>query len=181
MKASKRKYALVGEMVRIVTRRQFIRCGYPLCGDDVRGKMKERYENLHGALTTACREAVVGLGEMNNGFVSGKVDADIFHQCDKLAVSIILNREHFGGKQRRVIEQDIESSLRTDGNWEVLDRKMVKTGDRVPGGKSGYYGEDYDPPYLSGEENHCIYELQSIKYGTFLKIDAVNTERVDAN
>jgi hypothetical protein len=154
----KTKYAMPGEIVRVVTPKLLVRVGYPLCGDDIRGTepYKTKFDRLHQALVNgvhaACHEV---LGDSN--WLTGKADQSISYQSDKMAVSILLNEARLGGNERKVYETDADFDMR--GEWKVLSRKIVQTGIREP----GYYrggDDDYEPPYLADARSHCVYKLR---------------------
>ena len=66
----------------------------------------------------------------------------------------IMRREHFGGRKRTIHTKTV-SEYENDV-FTVQGVRFVKTGEWAPGGQSGYYGEDYDPPYLANEKTHRI-------------------------
>ena len=162
------KFAEIGQQVRIVTPRYFVRCGYPLCADDVTIKFRDEVDQL-----TSLAAKAIGAVKRD-----GSVHYDIEKRLKSAVVSMIMRRERFGGNERRVYE--LESPEMMGLTAKVTAKKMHQTGTY----SKGYYhstmdGPEYDPPTLESIHTHCIYTVEFTSVLRWpVRIDAVNCEIV---
>lgn len=185
----KRKYANVGEKVRIINTLQFVRCGYPLCSgeidkrDDLRKRKWELVNRAIGAMFPDRTKLTFGVSLPGDWLQ--RDDDTLHYECDRRVSSkieaaanmAILIEEGFGGKERRVFEEPIEMWDHTpEKEYEVTKKRFVKTGDRFPAsGRWTYFGDYEDQPGgLSNEYTHCVYQLDG-----WLETLAKNTERIE--
>lgn len=186
----KRKYANVGEKIRLVNPMAFVRCGYPLCSgvidkrDDLR---KRKWEMINAAGAALFPESprlrfaipVLALGdtfsvERTDDALHIDIDGRVASKLEAAVNMAILIQEGFGGNERSVFEEKGEGVF-AGSVFEVTKKRFVKTGTRFNGsGRWSHDGDyDYDPPGLSDEQTHCVYELD----GWFQTL-AKNTERL---
>lgn len=178
----RRKYAKAGEKIKIITPNLFVRVGYPLTPEIVMETHREEVERL----VSIASRAIQGTPP------AGLLDTEPYltpraNQLLTMAVcSFILNRERFGGPDRKIYEK-LEPSL-LDKVVTVTEKHFVKTGKYYgPSGGYSYWGEyDYEPGGLKDEKTHCVY---SIDIGcmivplttTGVKIVATNCELINGN
>ena len=185
----KRKYANVGEKVKLLNTLQFIRCGYPLSGREIDldpELRKRKFELVNKAIEAMFPQAELlqmGVG-LNLEFLSipreddsihYSIDARISSKLESAASLAILAEKGWGGKERKVFEEPGEG-VYIGSVFEVTKKRFVKTGTRYnsSGGYCTEYSEwDYKPAGLADEQTHCVYEL-----GGWFQTLAKNTERV---
>jgi len=90
----------------------------------------------------------------------------------------------WGGRERRIYTKELPEFAGRE--FHVQGVRFVKTGTYTPGGLSGWYGEDQDPPFLSNEQTHRL--LLTGLHGVIrdepwaglddLEIEAANVERI---
>jgi|SRR6185369_1571433 len=170
MKA-RRKYARIGEKVRVIANKDFERCGYPLTTLDIQNKYSKEIAEMVDKIGAA-------------------IGVDIWSDRSRLGnclhkglASYFLNKDKFGGPERKIYERDrAEYEFNIAGKEGIVTaRKFVKTGTRIPGHSyTSYEGErDYDPPYLHNEKTHCIYTLEIVGGPLFpVNVPAENTSLV---
>ena len=179
----KTKYARVGEQVRLVNVKRFVRCGYPLTRDMVAEKFKEEIAGL----LFKCVSIIRGIPPAGIKFVdpAGLGDKLADSKLEDAICFYILNREGFGGRERQVFEEDISVDsfeylyVHPGSDGVVKAKKIVYTGTHYgpSGGYSSYDGEyDYEPGGLDKARAHCVYTLD-IKGCEFQTL-AVNCERI---
>ena len=165
---SKAKYAKVGDRVRIVIPKEFIRVGYPLCPDVIR----ETYEK---ELKDRIKAGAIAIGAINSSSNGGidlflsmednmfNLSPRIYTNLESAVISTILQNKNFGGNERSIYEKEYPDLLELKG--EIIKKKYVKTGTRYPAGGSynGYSGEyDYEPGGLLNEKTRCVYQIELI-------------------
>lgn len=183
------KYARIGGKVRIVTPRVFVRVGYPLNQALVAEKFFDDVNRIAKELTKRAQElSLAARGRYGN--TDGLDIGSLLAQGESLSgwaqnaiwgvsCAIILEREHFGGKERQLYEEDVTGIA--GKVYTVIGRRMVHTGTRHPAsGGYGYDGEyDYEPAYLHPRQTYCIYKLAAIHFaGKPLQINAAHCEKV---
>lgn len=174
------KYARVGETVRILQPKWFIRCGYPLTVDIVMEKYADEVKMLFGKAIEAIRPMPITLASNGDPTIDARTD-----QALRNAICyMIIRREGFGGKVRQIFEQEedqtrITPSVRTGEVGTVIARKTVMTGTYSPAsGGYSYDGDyDYDPAYLEDAKARVVYTLE-VKYGEFITL-ATNCEKIE--
>ena len=156
------KYARIGEQVRLVTVKRFIRCGYPLDRDVVKNKFAEEIYNFG----TKAAKAILGITDEK--FVEHiTLGRHGDSRLEDAIVSYILDREHFGGKDRTIYEEEHDEHLPpwtpiTSGAvGTIVSKKIVFTGKyHPPSGGYTYDGEfDWEPGYIDNPKAHCVYTL----------------------
>jgi hypothetical protein len=168
------KWALKGEMVTIIVPKEFVRCGYPL---SIKSIMQDQFEDIE----KDCQRMFAALtkkpippdvpdpdpAEISwiNLIVPDVPDmsSTVHGMLCAAAAAWRLEEAKFGGKERRIFEQD-NWMLETGQIVEVIARKLVKTGTRYAphfwGG--GWDGEpDYEPGGLDDEKTHCVYKIKT--------------------
>lgn len=185
-----RKYAKVGEKVRLINLLQFIRCGYPLSSRDIDKNPdlnNRKWQMMNAAALALLPNAPkthygsVGI----SGWLQAKRDDNSFHynidprisyKLESAVNMAILIENNFGGNKRIVVEEPIEILNYQVGTvLKVTKKRFVKTGKRYPSRSwTSYEGEhEYEPGGLENEQTHCVYELD----GWFETL-AKNTERI---
>ena len=164
-----RKYALVGESVRVVTPRQFIRCGYPLSIKDVMEReflaIEEDFKRVFAALENKPvpeRKPEKSDWLLDLGVSQGSTASPTVHGMLCAAIAAYrLENHNFGGEVRRVIENG-PGPFEAGQVWKVTAKRFVKTGKRYASRSRQDYrtGEwDYEPGGLEGERTHCVYSV----------------------
>lgn len=167
----KRKYARIGDKVRIRIPKKFVRCGYPLDFSSIRERDSAKITEVIAKICT--------FADLDKG------DPYVNRYLEKAVISDILRKENFGGKDRIIVEKDVPELLNAEAT--VLGRRFVKTGKYCRGyySSSFYGGDDYQPAYLDNEKRHEIYsvELTDSRIADFcpdlwdkLEISATNCE-----
>lgn len=189
MTQRKRKYAAVGESVRIVTPRQFIRCGYPLSIKDVMNResleIEQDFERVFAALENKAAlkpSAPESTSDWLEGLAAASIvgassaSATVHGMLCAAIAAYRLEKQNFGGDSRRIIE-DGSGPFECGQVWKVTAKRFVKTGKRYAswGGQDSYTGEwDYEPGGLEGEQTHCVYSVERLSHAA--KILAVHCE-----
>jgi hypothetical protein len=182
---SRSKYALRGEKVEIVTPKEFVRCGYPL---SIKGIMQDQFKEVEkdcgrmfAALVKKPIPPDVPDPDPSDDFAVDSwltltalevpnMSATVHGMLCAAAAAWRLEEANFGGKERRVFEQD-SWALKVGQVVEVLGRKLVKTGIRYPSRvyRSGWDGEaDYEPGGLESEKTHCVYKIRAGSQDTWI-------------
>ena len=172
----RKKYAAIGEFVRIVTPKEFVRCGYPLT---IKLVMEQQFEEIEKdcARMFAALERKPAPPEEPPDSGSGweffkAVDSAVANMsatvhgmlCATIA-AYRLEQQNFGGGTRALVEKD--GVFEAGQLWTVVGKSLVKTGKRFQSRSYGpdYNGEyDYEPGGLENEKTHCVY---SVEYGSF--------------
>ena len=189
------KYARVGEFVKVVTPKEFVRCGYPLCMKDV---MEQQYEEIE----KDCRRVFAALENRKLPQESQSVITEVPPPEDFFAVAVSrtpgventmsptvhgmlcaaiaawrLEEQNFGGNERIIVERDSPFAV---GQFAlVTGKRFVKTGKRFRSLSYGpdHNGEyDYEPGGLKNESTHCVYLIEQGPMKS--KILAEHCERV---
>jgi hypothetical protein len=184
--AKARKYASIGDAVKIVTPNRFIRCGYELThdilcdqhGDEVFALADKLYALLYSLPPkpiVALPGVTLNIGASNQDRY--KKDQRVYNYLTTAVCSKMLRDLNWGGKDRKIFEEPIEAyRLRTKEPWKVEAKRLVKTGTRYgPRVHRNWEGEeDYEPGGLDGGKTHCVYTISSD--GDQLNILASNCE-----
>ena len=184
----KRKYAAIGSSVRIVTPKQFIRCGYPLSIKDVMNRDFEEIERqcvklfctLDNQPTPEPKPETLSNDWLSLSVVSQTpaMSATVHGMLCAAIAAYRLEKEGFGGKTRKIVE--VDGIFEKGQIWTVVTKNLVKTGTRYLGHvyRSSYDGEsDYEPGGLEGEQTHCVYTVK--QFGSKYKILAEHCEEID--
>jgi len=190
MKKLDPKIIRVGDKVKIINPLVFVRCGYPLCKDDIRPNIIKNYGSI-------IRDLVYSVSRGDKFMMSddkGKYPDETFIQIksnkNELSVNykiieeltfIQLNSKNYGGTERS-IHTELKEKYRGK-LFSVIGIKYFKTGNYVNGyGGYSYDGEyDYSPPYLENGKTHKILLLNEFcdkknailrVMGDWLKIEA---------
>jgi hypothetical protein len=163
----RRKYAAIGGHVRIVTPKEFVRCGYPLTIKLVMEQQFEEIEKDCARMFAALEKKPAPPEESKAGWwgfpVSEVQVSDIplmsatVHGMLCAAIAAYrLEQQNFGGNIRSITERD---GACDPGDLAVVIKKsLVKTGKRYPA--TSYRDDDYEPGGLENEQTHCIYTVQ---------------------
>jgi hypothetical protein len=173
----------VGDKVRVVTPRVFVRCGYPKTIPEEAKIVAQEFRQEIDAL-------LVKTEVMSSGCSTIHLHA---HQSiwpqrafDKICAEIAharLRRNGFGGRNREIYDEE-DPSL--EGEVFVVHQvRFVKTGIYNSGRFShcDYY-EDYEPPYLSNQETHKILGLDapnglSCLGNPYLEMEAIHVVKIN--
>ena len=161
--------ASVGELVHVVEPKLFVRCGYPLTREDVLLKRRDEVEKL----MLAAKDALALPDSSAN-------DARVQLQLENLAVTAILVREGFGGRERAIFEDD--AAELKGAVARVLRKFVVATGTYHPasGGYSYSTGEyDWEPAYIWPQRRHVIYDLGDVGRCFGVRIAASHCRKVE--
>lgn len=174
------KYANPGDKIRIIVPKLFLRCGYPLNPEKILTERESQVEALVAKAWQAMRypERTQRSNDLKGlGFLveyCDEIPYRVKHHLTSAVVSMILNCEGFGGRERQVFEQE-ESPWFKDKVVTVVKKRIVKTG-------TYFSGNGEDPAYLSDEKVHCVYQFETYEpvniFYDRLEILAQNVERV---
>lgn len=144
----------IGDTVRVLSPYIFIRCGYELSLEDgvrfVKKNMMEEVIAIYGKVSPdGCFRSVYPFTEDS---------VELQEIINALAFAYIKSR-NFGGN-KRIIKQQVEPSLSRDKLYQVTGKRTCVTGIRV----KAYFGEEYEPPFLSHYTRHNILYIIEIKY-----------------
>jgi hypothetical protein len=186
----RKKYARIGEFVKIVTPKEFVRCGYPLSIKDVMNQQFEEIEKDCARMFAALEHKPLPLetvppkeDELNFGFSAlavkevSNMSATVHGMLCSAIAAYRLEKQNYGGNIRSIVEKD--GPFAVGQQWVVTKKSLVKTGKRYPSCsyRSSYDGEwDYEPGGLEGEQTHCVYSVQRNR--TKSKILAANCEPI---
>jgi len=155
---AKRKYAKVGELVKIVIPKFFRRCGYPLDSYQV----KHMYGHQLYSMVNRAWEAMFAsqdddglVDEVKNIHARQAGPTSITRELlMKAACLAILTRENWGGNERIIQEEEVSNSVKNP-IYKVIAKTFVKTGTRATTSQ-GYYATK-----LLNQKVHCVYLLQN--------------------
>lgn len=179
----RRKYAAIGEFVRIVTPKEFVRCGYPLTIKLVMEQQFVEIENDCARMFAALEHRPIPLeavpppeDEFDLGFSvlavkeSSNMSATVHGMLCAAIAAYRLERQNFGGSIRSITERD--GVCYPGDTVTVIKKSLVKTGKRYPA--SSYREDDYEPGGLENEQTHCVYTVQKNSFK--FKILAIHCE-----
>lgn len=189
MKRVRNKYARIGEFVKIVTPKEFVRCGYPLSIKDVMNQQFEEIEKDCQRMFAALENKPISVEslKMETGAKSffsipviqvaevSNMSATVHGMLCAAIAAYRLEQQNYGGNVRVIVEQD--GPFEVGQLWVVTGKRLVKTGKRYPSSNyySFYSGEyDYEPGGLENEQTHCVYSVQ--RHGQKFKILAAHCE-----
>jgi len=164
----RRKYAAIGEFVKIVTPKEFVRCGYPLTIKLVMEQQFEEIEKDCARMFAALEKKLAPPEEPPTetefafGFtavpVSGcsNMSATVHGMLCAAIAAYRLEQQNFGGSIRSITERD--GVCYPGDTVTVIKKSLVKTGKRYPA--SSYREDDYEPGGLENEQTHCMYTVQ---------------------
>lgn len=149
-------------LVRIITPKRFIRCGYPLTLQNERIRITNQFgtqiSQLFTAIThnkqntqTTYHEPAVNYHRINNNAYNKMINA--------IAYASLVARG-FGGTERSIhttTDQEIKDMI-----CRVLSVRYVITG-IYQHGSSSLYEEDYEPPGLINQKRHKIIRVITTK------------------
>jgi len=201
-----RKYAAIGEKVKIIVPKEFIRCGYPLSIEVIKQtRGKEVSEKIYNAALAigALSDKTPAYIDKDFGVIRSVDNIDLHPNLDQnireyltpriyrnlefAVCSTILEQERWGGSERAIHEIDRPALAGLVGT--VTKKEIVKTGQRyaASGGYDGYSGEyDYEPGGLYDMKTHCVYTImlntwliEDLSPMRDLKVVAANCEVVN--
>ena len=181
------KYAAIGDTVRVVAPKQFVRCGYPL---SIRDVMDRDYQEIardcirvFAALEqrpepTPQPEPESDWSIVLNVSESASMSATVRGMLCSAIAAYRLEKDNFGGNIRKIFE--VEGVFEKGQILTVVAKGFVKTGKRYAGHfyRDSYSGAgDYEPGGLEDEKTHCVYTVK--QYGRKYKILAQNCEVIE--
>ena len=184
------KIIRVDDIVRIDNPEMFIRCGYPLCINDMCEEIEKHFKNVIEDLiySVSNGDEFVRRDDRENHSDKWGTIRPILHSNDdygRIYRELAYRRlqgKNFGGNERKVFTEKVESVRGKKAR--VVGIKFVKTGIRH-NGYSGYdysYGNhDYEPPYLSDEKTHKILQIdliEPVEYGNWT--EGIDNHRIEA-
>jgi hypothetical protein len=171
----RKKYAAIGEQVRIVTPKEFVRCGYPLTIKIIMEQQFEEIEKDCARMFAALEKKPAPPTPSEPGLVTDwgftipgvqvsdipAMSATVHGMLCAAIAAYRLEQQNFGGNIRLIVERD---GVCDPGDLAVVIKKsLVKTGKRIAswGGQDQRTGEwDYEPGGLENEQTHCVYTVQ---------------------
>ena len=185
MKIRKKKDEIIrkGDVVRIINPEFFIRCGYPLAFSTVLAEVQEKDSKYQEKIDDLLRNFfVIGNAKEVFKMTADKHDTSkIKYQIESAIAYGLLKRREFGGNERKIYREKYVTITHRD--WEVIGKKVVKTGIRQT-------FTDFDPegdpvrgaPFLHKEQSHIILEIIPTVNRTLFAansfIEAANVEKV---
>ncbi len=142
----------VGDRVRVVTPKLFVRCGYPLAFDAVLAEVRKNY-----LAATKTFLAAAGVKMAVKPYDGQPLSVE---KVLRAVAYDLVRQRGYGGKDRRIITVD-------KPEWACVERavtavRFVKTGVYNRGYQD--YSGDYQPPYLSDEKTHRILTLAGAEW-----------------
>jgi hypothetical protein len=160
-----------GDYIKIINPVLVNRFGYPLNTRIIKNQFtpeqRKQVENFFRTFVTGApplnpTEDIIPLNQIDFAY-DYKPDGlgQVFHG---LAYGMLKAKGH-GGNERKLYTQEFPELK--DGIARIIERKVVKTGKRVPGsGGYDYWGEyDYEPGYLEDEQTHVLYQIGNVYVG----------------
>lgn len=178
MRARKNKKDVfrIGDKVKIITPKIFIRCGYPLNKQIVKDEFLNEIDVLiYEFILKTTREAPEDGRLIHFDFRdTGRIEDTKEEIKDALAFHI-LKKKKWGGNIRQIFEEDSPNLLNIEGT--VSDKKYHKIGKR----ENGYYSgeDDAEPPMLLDEKTKIILTVRFKDAYSFLKINSENVIKID--
>jgi len=173
---NKKDVIRVGDKVKIVIPKIFVRCGYPLNKQIVKDEFlngidAEIYSFILGATRETPEEGKLLHFDFRD---TGRIEETKEEIKDALAFHI-LKKKKWGGNIRQIFEEDSPNLLNIEGT--VSDKKYHKIGKR----DNGYYysGEDAEPPVLLNEKTKIILTIRFKDVYSFVKINSENVIKID--
>ena len=164
----RKKYARIGEFVKVVTPKEFVRCGYPLTIKIVMEQQFEEIEKDCVRMFAALEKKSVPVKEPeaqdDPGFfslrlseVTSAMSATVHGMLCSAIAAYRLEQQNYGGDTRSVVEKD--GCFEAGELWKVTGKRFVKTGKRYP---ATYYGDDdYESGGLENAQTHCVYSVEN--------------------
>lgn len=150
----------IGDIVEVINPEVFVRCGYPMTTEDaIRNHMtKEDSDKIDDLMKG------LGISEDTNIFPS--IDILYENTFDKIVRALayaIVGTKKCGGNERTIHTTTVPTI--TGNRYQVVDRKVVKTGTRIWEVDYDYYhgGIESSFGYLQNEKTHVIFTVQPIK------------------
>jgi hypothetical protein len=168
-----------GDLVEIVEPRLYVRVGYPMGFDGVRGELTEKYHNEVMRDLYALRDAKIAAGwPAHLAEALPVLHSEILRQMTLQH----LHKHHFGGNERTI-------HTKLDEQWRgrhvrVDSKRVVKTGRyRCGCAGGGYFEDDGCPPELRDVKTHVILRVSwdgpDIFDYDYFEIEAANVRLVD--
>jgi hypothetical protein len=169
----KSKYAKIGQMVRVITPKIFIRAGYPLTSRILLQTRKAEVD----AMVVKAAEAM-GMYilppeiEFSIEDPIERLDHWVVRNLRQAVCCYLLRKEGFGGSERQVFEREVPNM--TGATGKVLGKRTVKTGVHFGpcGGYDNFNNEYYyEPGGLTNEKTHVVYDVQFESYNLIHNIE----------
>ena len=175
-----------GDIVKIITPKLFIRCGYPLTLDIVKHDMITREQkNYIVAMLNKFEiypfpdKSLATELMMNDDYLYD----DIYGEVLRVMAKYVIRRNKWGGSDRTIYTEDAPHLLNIEGR--VISKKVVVTGKYNCG---CMYGDEYEAPTLSNSKVHVILELSindhltdtiHIEQSNVVKIDSTTNPKIE--
>jgi len=178
----------IGDKVKIITPKMFVRCGYPLCVRDMAEEVEEIFgDRIRDLMYSVGFDEFKKYEEIIKIKPANKEDRNYSKIVMELA-RIRLSKKKYGGDKRRV-HTKIDEIMRGKEVY-VENIQFVKSGTYNEGWSSLDYwsGEvDYMPNYLSDTKTHKILTISSYmdnflhvdyRYEDHDRIEAIHVEKI---
>jgi len=164
------KIIRIGDSVKVENCMFFVRCGYPLCLEDLTNNVLERRKrelfsliDLEFPFVKAKKYYIIDSLPINKtqGDFNDDLKEDLARQLARKIASVQIVEKKFGGSTREIYEKSIPDLK--DEEFIVTDIKFVKTGTRHAGSGGGYNYFDeweYEPPYFNCDKTYKILQLK---------------------
>lgn len=155
------KIIRVGDTVKIIVPKLFVRCGYSMCPEIESNSIRREFGKEINDLLVR-----IGVKENQDCIFDQKYLNQI---CQEIAYAKCKSNR-YGGRDRQIFTQ--EDLDYKDSVLKVTEIKYVRTGKYEPASYGcSYDGNEYDPPVLCNVKTHKILRLRSIL------IEAANVEK----
>ena len=161
MKKKDPKIIRIGDTVKIIEPRFFVRCGYPLSVEEAALYIQEKHEiQVNSFLEDLGLRDFVNHGEIYRALG--------YAHCKSRG---------FGGNNREIYDMKLDELKNL--KYEVMSTFFVKTGIYVPasGGYNYDGGYDVDYAYLKNEKTHKILQIYCVGRGPKM-IEACHVEKI---
>ena len=175
----------VGDRVKIINPVFVTRCGYPLCVEDMKKEVCERFGK-------EIKKLIYSVQQNDNKIISNPYEINEKESRDYQSIirtlaHVRLKAKNYGGNERTLHTKIVENLKGKE--VVVVSTKIVQTGTYNPssGGYDSYSGEyDYVPAYLTNVKTHKILQLEMlggyigdwVEMFGYYKIEAINVVKV---
>ncbi len=151
----------IGDDVRIIIPECVERVGYPLTKKMIVESMTAEQKGMIEGMITKIFDIPTPQSLFLNNFTPDRKSEKLYYSI----ASFVLQRKGWGGRERRLHKKLVDEAQFKNKVFQVIDKKVVKTGDHVSGHcYQDYFGEyDYDPAYLENEKTHVLYGIGGYK------------------
>jgi hypothetical protein len=153
-----KKYANIGEVVKVIIPKTFERCGYNLNRGVLMTERKKEMKDLILKAYNSLEFTHLPEGiqiSLKCSYID-TIPSYVRSKFEQAVCAAVIAHEGFGGKERKVFE--INNPYIEGKMAKVTAKKYVRTGTYYHGYTS-YDGEDYEPSGLDNPKTECIYTL----------------------